>query len=174
MSEVNPNAGKTCAVCGMPANADQGLHGATGNHWDCESKKFSDFEQASRRMDDAFRSMGVRPRRARTGTGRLARSITSMVLRAIQEHTKCEHIEAYSQWNQEGAYRGPRWDLACWGGSVLIDRIKRSYYCWTTMTACAKAGGIYVVFDERDGDFEIFPKKPHQPKNDEGEKLNES
>lgn len=108
---------QVCAICGNPVNPGDGIYTITGNHYDCEFPKGrASFAEIAKDMDDALSAFGFKPKRhkGKEGTGRVALKAKAMAVEAIQRELGTEIFDVV-MWNQQGAYRGARWDLDRWG-----------------------------------------------------------
>lgn len=128
-----------CSVCLLPVYADQGYHTCSLDHYDCHraanpplpslQEIQAQGAQGDAAIDSMFAAIGAKPkrRRAKAGTGKLSAKVQQLVLHALEEKTGLPVYSA-NLWLQEGAYRGPRWDLDSWGvdakmgdnGKILI------------------------------------------------------
>lgn len=147
-----------CRSCGKPVYTDQGYHAVTERHWECEKALTTDFEQASARVDALMSDFGVRPKRHKKseGSGAIAIKVKAMAVAAVEEHLG-RKLETVMLWNQQGAYRGDKWDLARWGIHFEVrlseggSPLRGSAHSWTRMTDCAKAKKM--VAHREDGEF---------------------
>lgn len=112
-----------CAHCNKPVFPEQGYNGATGNHWDCESALRASLEK-------------YKPR-ARPGDGPLANRVKREVDRLLRSEGFSD-VSDIELWVQPPSHRGPRWDLACWGGTATCDGRQVSFHSWATMSAVLK------------------------------------
>ena len=78
------------------------------------------------------------------------------VVYRMEEHLG-RKLETVMLWNQQGAYRGDKWDLARWGIHFEVrlseggSPLRGSAHSWTRMTDCAKAKKM--VAHREDGEF---------------------
>lgn len=153
----------TCYVCKKPALAEQGLHGALGAHWSCVKKEEEAYEQAVEKIDSSLKEMGVKKPRAREGQGKTAQKAKDMAVKAIGTFIDPGSIFDVTIWNQQGVYRGPRWDLDAWGIHFKFWWGGREFSgqasSIATMTACVKAGGIKASRSLSGGafTFDLYP-----------------
>lgn len=128
----------TCYICERPVADGQAYHGATGVHWDCHAAE-------ERKTEEAFAKVGGLKSRAREGTGKIAIQAKELAVKAIECVLRAELFDV-AMWNQQGAYRGPRWDLDSWGLSFKFERDGHVFSgqasSLSTMTACVKVGAM--------------------------------
>lgn len=111
-------------------------------------------------MDAALGNLVGKSRKARTkdGHGPVATALRLRLVPLIEAETG-EVVDEMFLWVQQLAYRGPKWDLACWGGHATLrgTPAKVSVSSWATMTQCVKAR--YLKLD-RDGamSFDVLPR----------------
>lgn len=141
-----------CDRCGNPVYADEGYHGITQNHYHCEDREREKFEEIVRRIDGIVENTDGetvtvvkkrRKKKVREGEGRIALKCIKLATEAFERETGGKVVK-HLIWNQQGQYRGPRWDLAAWGinfkftleGSETIWT--GNIASWATMTAVSK------------------------------------
>lgn len=152
-----------CKLCSKPVAPEQGMNGATGDHWDCSQELF-------RRVDADIVKIGLSRRpKCTEGKGRLAQRVVGMV----RERLEALGYSGFSEpvvWTQQGAHRGWKSDLASWGVDFMAItsfgdeeiRVQVSVSCWGTMTQIAKEGSVRLVNNESQGsgkiphDFDCF------------------
>jgi len=131
----------TCYLCGLPVIAGQAHHGATGAHWDCTRADNKKTDEAFAKVDQGLRTLGVKPRRKREGDGATAMKAKALAVAAIEEALGVP-IYDVTTWNQQGVYRGPRWDLDAWGLSFWFHldghRFGGQASSLATMTQCVR------------------------------------
>lgn len=141
-----------CTICGKPALPEQGIYSISGNHWDCETagEKFlrSEIKTSNILLSD-------KPR-ASAGKGKTAQRIEKMIREAFAIQYPGDAIEDFLIWVQPPYYRGPRWDLAVWGGHAYVGKLLVSFHSWATMTQCVKSGSIKLSM-EGPHDWDILP-----------------
>lgn len=116
----------TCYLCDKPVVAGQAHHGATGAHWDCSEALTRAVEQPN--PLDAIRALIGKPartRRKREGEGATALKAKALAVAALELELGTTLFDV-SVWNQQGLYRGPRWDLDCWGMYFKFEREGRT------------------------------------------------
>ena len=123
-----------CPSCGEPVYADQGVYSITKEHWTChEASILSD-----RELSEITR---IRPRRRPEGEGAIAQRAKKLAVAALEAAVGAP-LEEINLWNQQGAYRGPKWDLDAWGLDFTFLRdghqIRGSASSLATMTACVR------------------------------------
>lgn len=131
-----------CYICEKPVVSGQAHHGATGAHWSCHDAE-------DKKAEEAFAKVGgLKLSRKPEGAGRIATKAKKMAVEAIESALGAVLFDV-SLWNQQGAYRGPRWDLDTWGIYFKFERsgnvLQGSASTLGTMTACVKAGGLKAV-----------------------------
>lgn len=141
----------TCHICGQPVENGQAIHGVTGAHWDCNEREDREAQEVFERVDEKLG--GVKPvrKRCREGEGKTAQRAKALAVSAIEIELGAL-IYDVKLWNQQGIYRGPRWDLDVWGLSFKFRR--DGYECLgsasslATMTESAKAKKLRAVPDD--------------------------
>ncbi len=152
-----------CKLCNKPVSPEQGLNGATGDHWDCSQELF-------RKVNAAVRDLGLSKRRkCQEGKGKLAKRVVRMVRERLETLGYSDVSDAFV-WTQQGAHRGWKSDLASWGvdfkavtgfGEAEV-RVQVSVSCWGTMTQIAKQGFVQLANNKSQGsgkiphDFDCF------------------
>lgn len=138
----------TCHVCGATVDFAQGYNGATGAHWDCSKKLQIDVETSMSRMDAALAKLSGKMPRAAEGQGATAKKALALGVAAVEAALKTT-LRDVRQWNQQGPYRGPKWDLDAWGMNFTFDSDGHTFAgsasSLATMSACVKAGGLRAV-----------------------------
>lgn len=148
-----------CKICMQPVIAGQPIHGATLNHWECESRSDLSTEAVIARMDQALANAGLAPKRkppVPVGEGPTAQKLKTMIEAAFKVQLEASEVKDLWFWIQDPAYRGPRWDLAGWGGHAVVDGQKTTFHSWATMTQCVKSGGVKLVADGLEWD--VYPR----------------
>ena len=147
-------------TCGEAVYADQGYYSITGEHWACSAGA------AKSLIKEPAQRLGARKRR-REGEGKLALRIRKLAIAAIEQATGGA-VHEVTMWNQQGAYRGQRWDLDAWGihFRILLDgrSCAGSASSMATMTACLRdlaEGGKMVAENtgEMHMDFNLSVQK---------------
>lgn len=89
-----------------------------------------------------MRSFGFKPKRAKEGEGATAKKAKAKALAALEKVLGTTPYDV-TFWNQQGAHRGPKWDLDRWGLNFSFDYLghsmRGSASCLATMTDCARA-----------------------------------
>lgn len=145
----------TCYLCTKPVQAGEARHGTTGAHWDC-SKKLANTAKADDAMLQQLLPARQTPRK-REGAGAVALRAKALAIAALEELLGGPVTEV-SLWNQQGAHRGPRWDLDAWGVHFTYDLDGHAFQgtasSLATMTQCVKwrklgasAAGNTFTFD---------------------------
>lgn len=156
----------TCYICGKTVDPSQGYHGATGAHWDCTQREKKKTEEAFARVDAGFRSIGIKPKRRKEGQGVTAQKCQALAVAAIEEALGAK-VYDITLWNQQGAYRGPRWDLDAWGMSFWFDRGGHKFSgqasSLATMTQCIKFKRLRAVKEDLGHTFSLWeaPQSPN-------------
>lgn len=131
----------TCYICGLPVVAGQAHNGATGAHWDCSRTEDVKAKEAAAKLDGLFVEFGFKKRRQPEGQGKTAQKARALAVTAIEDVLGVPIFDV-ALWNQQGVYRGPRWDLDAWGLSFSFDldghRFKGSASSLATMTQCVQ------------------------------------
>lgn len=131
----------TCYICDQPVDYSNGYHGATGAHWDCVKSEDKKTEEAFARVDRGMRDIGMRPTRKREGEGATAQKCKSMAVAALEAALGAKLFDI-TLWNQQGSYRGPRWDLDAWGLHFWFEldghKFSGSASSLATMTQCLR------------------------------------
>lgn len=143
-----------CDHCGKPVYADEGYHGVSQNHYDCHDDQIRKLDEDIVKLDGMFEDFGFKPKRkkVREGEGKIAQKCLKLATEAFERETGGT-VTAANIWNQQGQYRGPRWDLAAWGvyfDFTLPEReniIKGSIASWSTMTAVSKLKVMEISTD---------------------------
>ncbi|MBB4861596.1 hypothetical protein HNP46_000407 [Pseudomonas nitritireducens] len=140
---------EVCSICGQEVKFGQPRHSLTGNHWDC-MPKVEDVRDVIKRMDDAMTGLcemaGIPKAKkppVRAGTGPTTEKVKAKIIAALEKEYGCPITDVVI-WVQPPAYRGPRWDLAGWGGTAKAGQISLTFQSWNTMTACAKGETLEV------------------------------
>lgn len=97
----------TCYICEQPVVNGQARHGATGAHWICHAAE-------EQKTQEAFARVGGIKSRAKEGTGKTASKARALAVAALEQALDAQLFDV-RMWNQQGVYRGPRWDLDSWG-----------------------------------------------------------
>lgn len=124
----------------------QARYTPTDNHYCCE------FPNGQTTLDDQFRELGIgkRKSRAREGTGKTAVKAQKLAVAALERELGAELFDVLI-WNQQGVYRGVRWDLDSWGLRFSFIRDGHTFSgqasSLETMTACVKAGAMKATPD---------------------------
>ena len=148
----------TCYICSKAVDPSQGYHGGNGAHWDCLRLEEKKTEEAFARVDAGFRSLGIKPKRKREGEGVTAQKCKAMAVAAIEEALG-EKVYDITLWNQQGAYRGPRWDLDAWGMAFWFNRDGHKFSgqasSLATMTQCIKFKRMKAVQEDLEHTFTL-------------------
>lgn len=135
-----------CSICKRPVVDGQAYYSITGNHYDCEFPRGRQTaDQLIAELDEKLAASGIKPKRrkAQEGTGATATRAKTLAIAAI-EAALGESLFDVTLWNQQGAYRGARWDLDRWGLCFSFRRdghtFKGQASSLATMTDCVKAG----------------------------------
>jgi hypothetical protein len=134
-----------CTICHRPALPEQGIYSISGNHWDCETRGEKDLDAAFEQLSSI---VGARKSPVKAGTGKTATKLKAMIMEALAAENPGAAITDIDLWIQAPAYRGPRWDLAGWGGVAKIDGRPATFHSWATMTACVKSGGVRLWLED--------------------------
>lgn len=143
-------AKESCDYCKQPVYCDEGIHGISHNHYRCEAGVKEKFEEDSKKIDAIFAELGIKPKRKREGTGKTAQKALKVAIDAIEAMSGGKVLNPLV-WNQRGAYRGQRWDLAAWGVDFDLqfkegeEICKGSFACWASMTAVSKMEKLAIV-----------------------------
>lgn len=161
-----------CTICSKPVLHGESRHGFTNNHYDCEypngyKSPLELVKEAEQQMNAAlFNLTGRKPRKppARPGDGSVAKRVQAKLAAALREELGSEPHDFF-MWVQAPAHRGPRNDLAVWGGHCEMDRVdvgcgpidnvKITFSSWSTMTECAK-GSLKLSIDGVFS-YDVFP-----------------
>lgn len=150
---------QVCSICGKVVEDFTPIYSITGNHYDCQfhGGRKTDKELIAE-LDQKLGCL-VKKKRAAEGTGRTARIAQSRAVSAIEKVLGFELYDI-SIWNQQGAYRGPHWDLASWGllFSFKDDsdhEFKGDASSVATMGYIVKAKFVYAV-EVKDQGFVTF------------------
>lgn len=150
---------EACEHCGKPVYADEGYHGVSMDHYSCHKGVIAKFEESAKKLDGIFEDLGVKPKRARDGTGKVAQKALKRAVEAIERATEGKVVKTLV-WNQQGRYRGPKWDLAAWGVDfeLQFEGDEKTYggslACWATMTAVSKLETLTIFHDGPTFNFE--------------------
>lgn len=153
-----------CQHCGKPVLDGQARYALNDNHYDCEFPKGQppvlSLREVVATLDNARESLPgltgpTKAPRAPAGQGALALKVRGMVFEALKVHLEGEPTEVV-MWVQPPEYRGPRWDLACWGLDCKYGTRQVSVHSWDTMTRCAKAKRL-VATPEGALSFDVGP-----------------
>lgn len=155
---------EVCSICGQEVKVGEPRHSLTGNHWECMPKAES-FQDVIKLMDKAVEELCEvadipKPRKppVRAGTGPTANKVKAKIIAALAKEYGCP-ITDVVLWVQEPAYRGPRWDLAGWGGSAKAGPLTITFHSWATMTACAKGKTLEIGLETGAHDWDIGPER---------------
>lgn len=130
-----------CTICKRPVINGEARYTPTDNHYSCE------FPNGQTTLDDLCRELGIDKRkpRKREGTGKTAIKAQNLAVAALALELDAELFDVLI-WNQQGAYRGVRWDLDRWGLQFSFIRDGHTFSgqasSLATMTACVKAGAM--------------------------------
>ncbi|UDM18885.1 hypothetical protein [Vogesella sp. XCS3] len=154
---------EVCTICGKVVEDFTPVYSITGNHYDCEfpgGRKTG--EELIAELDQKLGCLVGKPKKKRAveGTGRTARKAQSRAVAAIE---KALGFEVYDVmiWNQQGAYRGPHWDLDAWGlhfsfRDATGHEFKGQASSLATMGYIVKAKFVYAVKDRGFATFDIY------------------
>lgn len=139
----------TCYLCEKPVVAGEAHHGATGAHWDCSQKLEDDVKKADANLRMLKHSRRApRAPRKREGEGTMALKVKALAIAALESALGATITET-TMWNQQGAHRGPRWDLDSWGLYFKFQQDGRemggSASSLSTMTQCSKWGKLVAL-----------------------------
>lgn len=154
---------QVCSVCGQPVVAGQEIHGGKGDHWGCvypPERPYMTLKDIVARGDAAMAALcnevGIQPRkpRRREGEGATAQKCRRWAEAALSELIG-KPVTVRTMWNQQGVYRGPRWDLDAWGVHFDIEGVNHggSASSLATMTHCVKSGGIVASRSDSGGSY---------------------
>lgn len=148
----------TCYICGKPVAEGESHHGATGAHWGCHKAEEEETAKIIARGDAAIASLGLKRKRRSEGEGATATKAKALAVVAIEEALSTK-IYDITLWNQQGVYRGPRWDLDVWGLNFSFEqnghKIGGSASALATMTQCVKCRKL-VATPDGFGAFSFF------------------
>lgn len=153
-----------CTICGKPVLEGEARYTITENHYDCERPAFVSDSELSRRGDEVMRRLSsaallVAPMRKRPvpiGKGVVALRLKRKLCTALSEyHNGAEIVELWL-WIQPPGYRGPKYDVACWGGFYVVNNVQAAFHSWDTMTVCAKAKTL-TLSGKQWFDLEVWP-----------------
>jgi hypothetical protein len=140
-----------CEYCGKPVYADEGYHGVSLNHYNCQGNSLERFEEACKKLDELVEDFGIKPKRkkVREGEGRIAQKCIKLATEAFERETGGTVTRALI-WNQQGRYRGPKWDLAAWGVDFHFiskegHQMTGNVVSWSTMTQVSKLDKMDIV-----------------------------
>lgn len=149
----------TCYICSKAVDPSDGYHGGTGAHWDCVTREEKKTKQAFDRVDAGFRSPGIKPKRKREGEGVTAQKCKAMAVAAIEDALGVT-VYDITLWNQQGVYRGKRWDLDAWGMAFWFDRDGHKFSgqasSLATMTQCLKFKRMKAVAEDLGHTFTLW------------------
>lgn len=136
---------EACSKCGKPVYADEGYHGISKDHYSCHADQLKKIDEAMSSIDSILADLGVKKKRKRVreGEGKIAKKCVKLATEAFERETGGKVVSTLV-WNQQGSYRGPRWDLAAWGVDFEFvlegsDKVLRgSIASWSKMTAASK------------------------------------
>lgn len=162
------NAAHICETCHTPIFDGEARYGARDyQHYDCafpngRQAMFSISEAIEKADAAIFAMTGKKPRKrpCRAGDGPTAKKAIVNVVSAFK-HSHGWGIDPTTirLWVQAPIYRGPRWDLAGWGGFAQhpeFANLKISFHSWASMTEVAKSKKVYI-HDEGVSDWEVCP-----------------
>lgn len=147
----------TCYLCRKRVVDGEGIHALTGAHWNChkaeEDKVYENMEK-----------MGVRLRK-KEGEGKVALKAKELAVAAIEKELGTK-LESVTIWNQQGVYRGPRWDLDSWGLHFSFELNGHVHTgdasSLATMTKCVAAKKMKAVKEKYGFSFALYPKEEHE------------
>lgn len=144
----------TCYLCGKEVLDGQPRHGGTGAHWACAEKFDAEAAKAEALLDEFIGKSTPAPARPRKpeGQGKTAQKALALAKAAIEAELGSE-ITDLRVWNQQGVYRGPRWDLDAWGFHFAFGyrgvTLSGQASSLSTMSACVAAKKLYARQDGR-------------------------
>lgn len=152
-----------CSICGKDVVDFTPIYSITGNHYDCEFPKGQkSTAELIADLDQKLENLVGRPKkkRAAEGTGPTARKAQSRAIKAIEMALGFEVYDV-SIWNQQGAYRGPGWDLDAWGLHFSFKddsghEFKGQASSLGTMGFIVKSKFVYAVKDRGFATFDIY------------------
>lgn len=160
-----------CSVCGQLVLAGQEIHGGRGDHWGCvypPERPYQTLKEIIAKGDAAMAALckeaGIKPRKmkCREGEGATAQKCKRWAEEALTTLIG-KAVTIRSLWNQQGIYRGPRWDLDSWGATFEIAGVSHggNASSLATMTQCVKSGGIIAKHSDSGGawSFDLYPLK---------------
>ncbi|WP_409959231.1 hypothetical protein [Acidovorax sp.] len=154
----------TCFLCGQMVDHSLGYNGATGAHWDCDRKLQADAEESISRMDSALARMGIKTKRVPEGQGATAKKALSLGVAAVEAALGVTIFDVHL-WNQQGAYRGPHWDLDAWGFSFSFEldghKFSGAASSLARMTPCVRAGRLTAVLEDTSHSFSLALPSEH-------------
>lgn len=126
------------------------------------------------KLDEALRALASqqraplkpRKRRAPEGTGPTALKAQALAVLAIEAHVGAVLTDV-SMWNQQGAYRGDRWQLDRWG--IAFSFLRDGRLCkggassLSRMTDCVKAKAIVATPGDLAFSFQLDPVSEQGP-----------
>lgn len=151
-----------CSICKKAVIDGAEIHGLTGNHWACVYPNgHESLEQIIERGDRALAGLTGKPYRkprAREGEGPGALKCKEWARLALEDLFDAP-VTITAMWNQQGAYRGPRWDLDVWGLFFVVgdSNLKNSASSLSRMSEHLKARGT-VATRHIDGMISLDPK----------------
>jgi hypothetical protein len=151
---------EVCSICNLPVEDGQPRYSRTNNHWECEKPNRLSPSEVIAQMDAAIEGLtGKKPKKQvkPVGEGPTAKKLKIMIEQALLDFYEAKTVDGLVLWVQPPAYRGPRWDLSCWGGHAVVDGLTRSFHSLATMTECVKAGKILYSQHMGDIDLSIYP-----------------
>jgi hypothetical protein len=154
---------EACSNCGKPVYADEGYHGVSKDHYSCHADNLKKLDDLIAKLDGNLSDFGVkrkRKKKVREGEGKIAQKCLKMLTEAFERETEGKVVSA-NIWNQQGQYRGPRWDLAAFGVDFEFtlegsDRtFTGSIASWLKMTAVSKLSEITLSASDIPYTYEI-------------------
>lgn len=162
----------TCSICQQGIVEGQAYHSFKQAHWDCAypngkqpTKTLREIIEEGDRAIEKLNALtvevtGIAPRkprkkRVREGEGPTALKVKKLASEAVARALGVESVFDVTMWNQQGAHRGPHWDLDTWGihFSFVHDGhvFKGQGSSLSTMTECAKIGKLVASVPPREG-----------------------
>ncbi|NCQ51931.1 hypothetical protein GW796_08565 [archaeon] len=142
-----------CDICNKTILDGQARYSKTNNHYDCEfptgQPTVLSLFSVAKEMDEKFGTIMESKQKAYKkpiGQGVIATKVKKLVFEALKKYIDGEPTEII-MWIQAPEYRGPRWDLACWGINCKYGQIQVTVYSWSTMTNCAKSKKLEICQD---------------------------
>lgn len=136
-----------CSICHQAVLDGQPMNAHSGNHWDCDNAHVD----ALRQLDEfalvaVDLARGKSKRRVKPGDGRVGNKLKAKLIRFFETQYGSP-ITEFKYWIQDVSDRGPRMDLANWGGAAKAGTRDIYFSSWHTMTECAAGAELDVTKD---------------------------